>query len=163
MRAHRLRSAQACVLMMAAFVFGPVKVVGQAIFPDENGKSLAGITSVDATATSVTWLNVPGNRENFDRNLQTAFELGLRRDGVRVEGSAPNYLHCGLSVAQSGGTVVYAWRLWFFDYEPEGIHRLLWTAGGIVTVGGNNFTADEAAKVCVDRFANEWLRWNPRR
>lgn len=163
MRAVTLGGTQITFFLAIAFLVGPTCVNGQAVFPDENGNALAGVTTVDAIAMTVTWLGVDGDREVFNRNLQSALELGLRRDGVRVEGSAPNYLFCSLSVAQSGGLVAYSWRLTFYDYQAEGVHRLLWTAGGIVTVGGSNFNADEAAEECIDRFANEWLRWNPRR
>lgn len=133
----------------------------QAVFPDANGAALADVAAFDAHASSSAWLNMEQDRDLFDKNVQRAFELGLRRDGVRVEASAPNYLFCNLAVAHASGLIAYAWQLEYYSFELVGVHQLLWETGGIVTVGRSNFDADAAVEECIDGFANEWLRWNP--
>lgn len=136
---------------------------GQAVFPQSNGKALAGLRSVDAIVDVRTWLSMDGQRERVEANIQSAFELGLRRDGLVVESSAPNYLFCGLKFAQAGGIVAYSWQVEYYDFEATGVHQLMWTSGGIGTIGRSNFDEQDLAKTCVDTFANEWLKWNPRR
>ena len=89
--------------------------------------------------------------------MGSAFELGLRRDGAVVESFAPNYLVCVVSV------VFYRYALHFYDFALEGIHPLLWTHGGVVSVGAGNLLVEDVAGDCVDTFANEWLRQNPPR
>ncbi len=140
----------------------PSGLSGQAVFPEMNGASLTGIAAVDAIAISVTWLDMDRDRSNFDQNLQATFELGLRRDGVRVEKNAPNYLFCEIKVAQSDGLTAYSWDLNYYEYVSDGVYPLLWSTGGIVTVGSSNFDAEAAVEECVDGFASEWLKWNPR-
>lgn len=154
--------AALCGALLLAAVLAPSSVSGQAVFPDANGQTLKGVLAVDAHALPVTWLNVELDRSTFEGNVQAAFELGLRRDGVRVESAAPNYLLCELSVAQNRGLIAYSWQLSYYGFASKGVHPLLWEASGIVTVGVDNFDGDAATEECVDRFAREWLRWNPR-
>jgi hypothetical protein len=134
-----------------------------AIFPVENGRALAGIQAFDARVSILTWLEVRDDRDRLRNNMQAAFELALRRDGVVVDRGAPNYLICELWMAESSGLLSYVWIVNYYDFEPQGVHRLLWRSGGIVTVGRTNFSAESAAKSCADGFAIEWLKWNPRR
>jgi hypothetical protein len=148
-----------CLLLLLA---SPVAARAQAIFPEENGKVLAGVTSFDASVSLSTWLNVPDDRPRFRTNAQSAFELALRRDGVIVEVAAPNFI-CRIKAAHNTGLIVYAWDVEYYDYQRAGVHVLQWTAGGIVTVGRNNFTPQAAIQECSNAFANEWLKQNPRR
>lgn len=134
----------------------------QSVFPSQNGSVLDGQTEFDAIASIGTWLNVEDDRERFASNLQTAFELGLRRDGVIVDFSAPNYLFCTISAAESYSIVFYSYRVEYFLYNFEGVHKLLWTSGGVATVGSSNFDHESVAKDCVDTFSNEWLKQNPK-
>lgn len=109
------------------------------------------------------WLEVEVDRERFGERGQAAFELGLRRDGVVVDVAAPNYLFCFITATESGGIVSYAWDLAYYRFELDDVHTLLWTTGGIVSVGVNNFSAESFVDLCVDGFANEWLKQNPAR
>ena len=131
------------------------------IFPSDNGEALAEIEDFDASVEVATWLEMDGDPFQFQESASRAFVLALRRDGVRVETSAPNYLFCRLYTALSDSIVTYVWKLEFYYYNSEGLHLLLWETGGIVTVGSNNFTPATAIEECVDAFASEWLRWNP--
>jgi hypothetical protein len=133
-----------------------------AVFPGDNGRALAGIKAFDAIVRIATWLDVRDDRERATENMQAAFELALRRDGAVVDQGAPNYLICELWVSESSGLMTYVWLLNYYDFEREGVHRLLWRTGGIATVGASNFSAESAVKNCADAFANEWLKWNPR-
>jgi hypothetical protein len=103
-----------------------------------------------------------GDQSAFRENIQSAFELGLRRDGIIVDMKAPNYLTCELRFAGSGGLVAYSYDVSYYTYSSSGPHRLQWTNGGIGTVGKSNLTADHLAKTCVDIFVNEWLKQNPK-
>jgi hypothetical protein len=155
---------RATLLTFAALaIISIMPLNAQAVFPEKNGAVLAGVDAVDAYIVVATWMNVAGDRERFADNAQAAFRLGLRRDGVRVEVSAPNYLICELSMAQSGGVVAYHYRLRYHTWAPSGVHALQWETGGMVTVGRSNFGHEGAAQVCVDDFSSEWLKWNPRR
>lgn len=120
---------------------------------------------MDARVSIATWLSMPGDRTNFWANAQTAFELGLRRDGLTVDPATPNYLICEILAAHRGGVVAYAWRVAYYRWtsQPGAVHTLLWQTGGIVTIGSPALSAQDSAKDCVDAFANEWLKQNPRR
>ena len=130
-------------------------------FPDGNGAALAGVYEFDARVIVSTWLEIDSKRDRFRENAETAFILALRRDGVRVEITAPNYLYCYIKAADVLDSVVaYAWSVEYYDYNPDGLNALLWRSGGIVTVGRNNFTSESAVEECENAFASEWLRWN---
>ena len=66
------------------------------VFPDGNDIALKGVTAFDASAyvTAAVGVEEVINRSSFQTALNDAFVLGLRRDGVEVTGSAPNYLFC---------------------------------------------------------------------
>ncbi len=153
--------------IQALIVCGTLMLVdeaaAQAVFPSENGKVLAGLKMADATVQILTWLGMDGDRDRLKRNIQSAFELALRRDGLVVDGNAPNFLFCELKFARSGGVIAYAYQVTYYEFEANGVHRLLWSHGGIVTVGRETFDTEQVAKDCVDAFSNEWLKRNPRR
>ena len=131
-------------------------------FPDQNGSALAGVTEFDARVFVLAWLDVDEDRARFRDNATDAFILALRRDGIRVEPAAPNYLICEITAAQpTEAIVVFNWDIAYYAYNPDGIHLLLWNDGGIAARGTNVFTAEDAAKLCGDAVASEWLRWNP--
>ena len=145
-------------------IAGSVPVASaQSFFPNTNGVALADVDEFDARVFALTWLSMDGDREQFEENVQAAFVLALRRDGVRVESSAPNYLDCDLKMAgvRDSLQVVYSWSVDFYEFTVDGLHALLWTTGGIVTVGRNNVTPESAVEGCANAFASEWLRWNP--
>ena len=142
---------------------GSVPGVGGAqIFPDANGASLAGVEEFDAAVAVLVWLSMDEDEETFRANANASFILALRRDGVRVESSAPNYLLCNIAVAKVlDTTAAYYWSIQYYDYNATGLHTLLWMTGGISTVGLNNFTPESTIEGCANAFASEWLRWNP--
>ena len=142
---------------------GSVPGVGGAqIFPDENGASLAGVEEFDALVLVPAWLSMDEDEETFRANANASFILALRRDRVRVESSSPNYLLCSIAVAEvRDTTAAYHWSIEYYDYNATGLHTLLWTRGGIVTVGLDNFTPESTIERCANAFASEWLRWNP--
>jgi len=153
--------AAALALFLVDAILAP-PAAAQAVFPEFNDRALAGVKTVDARVIFDTWLEMVDDRNRIRSNIQSAFELGLRRDGVSVDADAPNYLLCRMSFAQSGGLIAYVFTVEYFDFASSGVHPLLWRSGGIVTVGRNKFSPDEAAKSCSDTFANAWLKWNPR-
>ena len=132
-------------------------------FPEQNGVALRGVEEFDASVVVLTWLNMDEDSERFRDNADSDFVLALRRDGIRVESSAPNYLFCEINLAglADSSLVAYTWKIKFYDYTIDGLHVLLWETGGIVTVGRTNFTPESAVELCADAFASEWLRWNP--
>ena len=142
---------------------GSVPGVGGAqIFPDANGASLAGVEEFDAAVAVRAWLSMDEDEETFQRSANASFILALRRDGVRVESSSPNYLLCSIGVAEVvDAMAAYYWTVQYYDYNATGLHTLLWSIGGIVTVGLNNFTPESTIEYCANAFASEWLRWNP--
>jgi hypothetical protein len=159
-------SRELCAAVFAALISTTAAAQSseaEAVFPESNGRALAGVKAFDAKVVIETWLSMARDREVARENAQAAFELGLRRDGVVVEGAAPNFLFCTLSFAQSGGIIFYSWRVEYYDYRRTGVIPLIWTSGGIATVGSGKFSDEEPAKDCADTFANEWLKWNPRR
>ena len=138
-------------------------LAGQAVFPEWNGSTLTGVLEFDARMAVSTWLEIPEDRDRFQQNAQSAFELALRRDGVIVDEGAPNYLVCSISAAGNGGIRFYGYSVEYYAFESSSVHRLLWKYGGVVTIGSSKFTSEEAAQDCADPFINEWLKWNPRR
>ena len=139
-----------------------VPAVSAQVFPDGNGAALAGVEAFDASVVVVTWLSMDRDRERFQENANASFILALRRDGVRVETSVPNYLFCSISAAEAlDTTTAYHWSVQYYDYNATGLHTLLWETGGIVTVGLDNFTPESTIEECANAFASEWLRWNP--
>ena len=133
------------------------------IFPSENGEALSGVREFDARVSVQTWLNMDGDRADFGNNAESAFILALRRDEIRVERDAPNYLYCKIWTAKRQSVIAYVWQLEFYLFNPEGVHLLVWSNGGIATVGISGFTSNTATEECANAFASEWLRWNPRR
>ena len=145
---------------------GLVSANAQAVFPESNANVLAGVEAVDAIVSINMWIDMPEDREAFQSQMQRVFELGLRRDGVEVRTSAPNYLVCMFSYRRERpdrGIVAYSFELDYFKFKTEGVHELLWRVAGLGTIGVDNLDASEDANTCVDFFAREWLRWNPRR
>jgi hypothetical protein len=98
----------------------PSRTLAQASFPATNGKALAGITRFDANVVIMTWLNMTGDRDAFDSNVQSAFELGLRRDGVIVYAAAPNYLLCVLKFTYAAGVIAYSYDVDYYTPVPQG-------------------------------------------
>ena len=130
-------------------------------FPDGNGAALAGVDEVDARFLLEAWLNGDRDQDLFQENSERAFVLALRRDGVGVEVSAPNYLYCLVSVASAPAGTVFVLTVEFYDFNPDGVHTLLWRNGTIRTLGSDDpFTPELVAGECADTFASEWLRWN---
>ena len=97
----------------------------------------------------LTWLNMDEDPARFRDNANGDFILALRRDGIRVEPSAPSYLFCEIKLAglADSSLVVYSWRIDFYDYTIDGLHALLWTTGGIVTVGAATSRQNRRQKV----------------
>ena len=150
------------VALLTALSVLPVMSIAQK-FPDENGETLQGVTSFDAKFAVSVFLNVTANEDRFRENGSDAFTLALRRDGVRVEESASNYLFCNVSAAQALEIgYVAVWDLVYYAFNPDGLHALLWKVGGIMTFGPGNFKAEAIAQECADAFASEWLKWNPK-
>ena len=108
-------------------------------------------------------MGVTTEEAQFEEQGQTSLELALRRDGVVVETSAPNFLICEIKAAEStSGAVFFAYAVKYYGFNSEGLHPLLWSGGGITTIGLVNFNAELVAKACTDTFSNEWLKQNPR-
>ena len=78
-------------------------------FPLDNGEALAGVEEFDARVAVATWLGMDGDSALFQENASSAFVLGLRKDGVRVDTAAPNYLFCRLWTASRNSIVTYVW------------------------------------------------------
>jgi hypothetical protein len=153
-----LRTLTVCCLLVAP------GLASAQVFPELNGKSLAGVRAFDAHVVLQVWLAMTQDKDRFEKNVQSAFELALRRDGVVVDQKAPNYLFCDLKFAEGGsGLVAYSYQVAYYTVELQGPHRLQWVSGGMVTVGKSKLTEESVAKDCADIFANEWLKWNPRR
>ncbi len=158
----------ASTLLVAFSLITPAVLSSQSppssgVLPESNGRALTGVRSVDALFVATTWMSMTRNEDATVQRAQAAFELALRRDGLVVDGSAPNYLFCSVSFAQGDGLIFYAWDVQYYAFAFEGVHQLLWEKGGVAVVGSNRFDPESPAKSCSDAFANEWLRWNPRR
>jgi hypothetical protein len=151
------------LIILTLFLCHTMTLQAQSFFPEENGVSLTGVKEVDARLVTSVWLSMDQDRENFQRNADNAFKLGLRRDGITVSESAPNYLFCTARIVQSSGIVFFSISLEYYDFNPDGLHVLKWTHGVAGSIGKNNFSHSELAKDCVDTFSAEWLKWNPRR
>ena len=135
------------------------------VFPDRNDIALKGVTAFDANASVLSAVGVEEvlTRSSFETTLNNAFVLALRRDGVEVKASAPNYLNCEMRIGGNGpGTIVYTYSVRFFDYDSEGLNTLLWGSGGIVSIGSDNINAKDVAQDCADMFASAWLEHNPK-
>ena len=160
-----MRKTLALVLLALAACAAAANAQG---FPRNNGEALAGVAEFDAQFMVATWLANSRSEEVFEENGQGAFVLALRRDGVRVDTGAPNYLFCEIYAAENtvvgGGSAgwTYVWQVRYFEFSGLGLHTLLWETGGIATRGMVSFLASEVAQQCADAFVSEWLRWNPR-
>jgi hypothetical protein len=93
MSAISTRMLPVLLAVCGLILIAPGIVSGQAVFPTGNGKALAGVVAVDASLWFPVALHVePSVRDRWTETGQATFELALRRDGVRVESTAPNYL-----------------------------------------------------------------------
>jgi len=131
------------------------------VFPEGNGKVLAGIRSFDAFSVTKTWLNIESDKENFERNVDDSFKLGLRRDRIIVDKESPYYLICEVWAAQRENVVMYHVSVGVYIFSTDDVHIKLWSQGGIATVGILNFSSKMVSEDCVDIFSNEWLKQNP--
>lgn len=156
----RINKVSFAVILIAWISLFPHSAFAQ-YFPDTNAASLKGVKSFDARFLALSWMDVTTDRSVFRENGLRAFELALRRDGVVVSSGAPNYLTCELQASENNGLVTYVHEVAFWDFNATGLHILLWSDGGIGTVGANNFKADSIAQLCADNFANAWLAQNP--
>ena len=144
-----------------------VPLVKASVFPLNNGESLKGVKAFDASfifGTEDQRLLDRFGREALTTGATNQFILGLRRDGVVVDSSAPNFLICTLSAvtSTSGDNVAYSVNVKYWDWSESGLNTLLWENGYIVAVGLSNFDINDVVQDCNDMFAGEWLKWNPK-
>ena len=152
-----------CYLPVLFLIAGISSPAHAQFFPEANAEVLQDEEVFDAwTAISVWDDDIQNDPESFDDAATRAFILALRRDGIRVEESAPNYLVCEFGAIEVRNAIVYTWDVQYYIYNPEGLHLLLWTTGGIASVSEARFEPEEVAQDCADAFSSEWLRWNPR-
>ncbi len=87
----------------------------------------------------------------------------LRREGITVDEDAPNFLICSVGVAEGrDGLMTVHMSVEYFEYEPDGVQRLLWETSGMATAGQGAFSVERVAETCAAYFTDEWLQWNPR-
>ena len=143
------------------------------VLPSDNGSALAGIKSVNAVVSILVWneddvLSPDGyvkapNREIYQGQMQLAFELGLRRDGVIVEQTAGYFLRCVMAQKYIGGVMTYTLDVELFreTYSNE-LTPMIWRSGYAGHLAVTRANASNEAQVCQEIFVNEWLRWNPK-
>ena len=94
-------------------------------------------------------------------------EAAIRREATQAKRDPSllasfEALLCSIGVAEVvDAMAAYYWTVHYYDFNFTGLHTLLWSIGGIVTVGLNNFTPESTIERCANAFASEWLRWNP--
>ena len=146
-------------------------IYASSVFPINNRAALKGVKEFDYQTIIGRYddfntddeYKLP-NREIFETTLKDKILLGLRRDGVTVTITAPNYLMCVVSVSLANSRVIYTIEINYYEYNSEenDVHKLLWTTGSLYTVGLSNFTAEGVANACVDDFSSAWLAENPK-
>jgi len=147
--------------VLAAAILLPSRALAQ-VFPESNDGALSGVTAFDAQFVTDVWLEIDADEERFRARGQTAFERGVRSAGPEVSTTAPNYLFCVISATQRGDVVFYNYDVDYHLYrEGNGVQPLEWTSGGISSIEAESFTADEAARGCVEAFARVWGEQNP--
>lgn len=167
-RARRLQSPRKVRAGLIAFATVALLVLpsgagAQAVFPEHNGEALKGMESVSAAVLVRDWVDMPDASESFRLAMQREFELGLRRDGIRVENHTGRLLFCKLSfMLLPNDLVVYNVSLELYTGAESGALPLLWMGGGMGRVGWENFSVAGMVRHCVNGFSNEWLKWNPR-
>lgn len=150
------------LLLITLYLSTTYSTYAQGTFPWDNEIALKGVDKTFAYAVLTGWMDVDNNQVRFESNLNSAFKLGLRREGVIVDMS-PNHLICEVRVAQGNGIIIYTLDIQFYKYNIEGMHNLIWSDSNIVKIGTNNFNSRDVAQKCVDMFSSEWLKQNPRR
>src|SRR5690554_4650337 len=121
-------------------------------FPQSNDTALRGIRTFDANIVIPGWLAVMRDEDQFRTDAQSAFVTGLRREGISVDPSAPNYLLCVLTAAQVDDQIFFTRDVQYWEWSSNGLNRLIWEAGGVVTRTFHNFDHEEVARGCVDQF-----------
>ncbi len=153
----------AAVTVAAVLFLTPVDGMAQGI------DHLKGLTSVDPRVY-VTWDDriTLKTESQFERQAETALELGLLRAGLRVDTTAPNFLNCEVVVIVSdlekqGNSVSYAWSVAFRERlfrAGEGVWADTWSTMGVVTVGINNLDGETLGESCSEEFELAWRRAN---
>jgi hypothetical protein len=115
----RFVSAVALALVM---LWVPVDGVAQV---DELPNPLRGLTTVDATVF-VDWDDrISGKtEEQYTREVERAFELGILRAGLNEDSDAPNYLTCStnfITANEAGTLVAFTRRIVLREMNRAGI------------------------------------------
>ena len=122
-----------------------------------------GVSTVNAEIT-VDWdERISRTTESqFYSEMDRAFTLGLRRAGVKVDVTPPNFLSCDINVLYDDGLVAYALGVEYMELVG-GRLVITWRRSWIGTVGERNLDGADYAQNCVEEFESDWLQANPRR
>ena len=136
---------------------------------------LKGLTTTN-DLISVTWdSGITGTtEEQYRQELETGFELGLLRAGVRLTDEALSFLACSSSVRTAGtsgamvaASLLVSYREGVVPWAGAGVASFddwqiatTWSANAVVTMGINNLEGTSDGEWCAEQFELAWLRAN---
>lgn len=146
----------AFVLTHATATQAGAQVVGQ------EPAVLRGVTAVDAQV-AISWVDAitkdGGPTETqYEEAFLNQFKAGLRRGGLTISETAPNYLFCSIALLyEDDGLVSAAQSVEYHEMMgPDQQWAITWTKMQVFTVGLQNFGGQDDAQWCASEFLEDW-------
>ena len=164
----RFLTAVALALVM---LWVPVDGVAQEPNP------LTGLTTVDVRVF-IDWDDdIQHSEEQYTQQVESAFELGILRSGLKNESEAPNFLNCTINLlaANDAGTRISYARTVSFEEMVVPWRKLengrvasfedvlwadTWSSATVGTVGSDNLNGAGHGQSCAEDFELAWRRAN---
>lgn len=123
---------------------------------------LRGVMAVDAQV-AISWIDAitkdGGPTETqYEEALLDEFKAGVRRGGVTISETAPNYLFCSIALLYEDDGLVSAAQSVEY-HEMLGTDQqwaITWTQMRVFTVGLQSFGGQGDARWCVTQFLDDW-------
>jgi hypothetical protein len=170
-RTRPLAAASVAHVTLLTAVAFPAVANGQLRSGGDESDALRGLRSVDVRA-DVAWdmaVTMRGGtiRSDFEQDVRDAFELGMTRTGVRLDGAAPARVDCAVSlryVESDEPTVIVSRtvRLLKPEAPEEGLGRWVvgWSRGSTWEVRRDALAGSEVGRGCAAAFERDWRRAN---
>lgn len=159
----KLPVVAAVLLSLSLGSIGPREADAQVV--GQEPAILTGVPAVDAQV-AVSWSD-PITKDGgptetqYEQAFLAEFRAGLRRGGVQISETAPNYLFCSIALLYEDGIVSAAQCVEYHEIlGTEQQWAITWTKMQVFTVGLDNFGGQDDAGWCSESFIEDWRTVN---